>query len=103
MNQTVMDGHGSTDAGLKIINNLNLGAVTNATLIKKSPYDGGPADLCLTFKNEDTITIINSFGIGYGGTGPNGVVEVLVKLGIPREKAEIVFTCHDPMLSFNIP
>ena len=91
-NNFILDGRGSTSNGKKLVKKLNLSLVTKVTITKQGGTDGGPANVDFYFLDGDTVTIINSFGIGYGGTGPWGLHDVLIDMGIPRESADTIFT-----------
>ena len=91
-NRIIIDGRGSTDNGERILKKINLALVTKVTIQKKGGVDGGPADVSFYFEDGDIITIINSFGVGYGGTGPWGIHNILVGMGVPKDTADLVFT-----------
>ena len=97
-----IDALGSTDNGLRMLERVNLTDATKVTLVRHDPrYEGGAADMVIKFTNGDEITISNAFGMGYGGTGPCGAVEILQKLGVSKEIAERLFEFHGSTLTFN--
>lgn len=107
-NEIIIDGRGSTSNGEKIVNKLRLDLVTKVTIQKQGGIDGGPANVSFSFVDGDVITITNSFGIGYGGTGPCGIHDILIKMGVPKEDANAVFThlSNDSLeflISYNSP
>ena len=87
-----------------LVKKLNLSLVTAVTITKTGGIDGGPANVDFHFADGDVITVINSFGIGYGDTGPWGIHDILTGLGVPKETADEIFThrSYTP-LSFFIP
>ena len=90
-NEIIIDGRGSTSNGEKLVKKLNLSLVTKVTITKQGGIDGGPANVDFYFADGDVITVINSFGIGYGGTGPWGIHDILVDMGVPKETASEIF------------
>ena len=104
MNIARIDALGSTSNGLAILERVNLTDATKVSLIRNDiRYEGGAADMVIKFANGDEITISNAFGMGYGGTGPCGAVEILQKLGVSTETAERLFEYHGSTLHFSIP
>ncbi len=93
-NEIIIDGRGSTSNGEKIVNKLKLDDVVKVTLVKQGHTEGGPADVTFCFSDGDKITIRQAFGIGYGGTGPWGIYQILVKMGVPEVEAEKLFSYH---------
>ena len=91
-NEIIIDGRGSTSNGERILKKLRLDQVTKVTITKQGGIDGGPANVDFHFADGDVISIINSFGIGYGGTGPWGIHDILVKMGVSLEEADKIFT-----------
>ena len=103
-NNIILDGRGSTSNGEKLVKKLNLRLVTSVTITKTGGIDGGPANVDFHFTDGDVITVINSFGIGYGGTGPWGIHDILINMGVPKETAGEIFTHRSsPPLEFLIP
>lgn len=95
MRIAIIDGNGSTDNGEKILNLMDLSGVVSVSLHRDDDvkiYAGGPANMTFKFSNGDEFTVINSFGMGYGGTGPGSAVSILMKLGVPKFEAEQLFT-----------
>lgn len=103
-NKIIVDGRGSTDNGIKIVKKFDLSSVEKVSLVKQGTTEGGPADVTFHFADGDEITIRESFGIGYGGTGPWGIHDILVQMGVPKEAADRLFTYHlSAPLEFDIP
>lgn len=98
-NEIIINGRGSTSNGEKIVDKFNLSEVVKVTLVKQSNTEGGPADVTFYFADGDMLTIKESFGIGYNGTGPWGIFQILVKMGVCESEAEKLFSYHlsDPL------
>ena len=95
MKIATINGLGSTDNGERILKLMDLSEVVSVSLHRDDDvtiYPGGSANMTFTLKNGDEFTVINSFGMGYGGTGPHGAVSVLLRLGVPKIEAEQIFT-----------
>ncbi len=93
-NHITIDGEGTTENGKRIAAKFNPALIETVAVTKTDGSTGGPANMTFYFKDGDAVTIINSFGIGYGGTGPWGVHDILINLGVPEEEAEMVFSHH---------
>ena len=98
-NNIILDGSGSTANGERILKKINLSLVTKVIIQKTGGIDGGPANVSFHFEDGDVFTVINAFGIGYGGTGPWGIHTVLTNMGVAKEKADEIFThtSSDPL------
>jgi hypothetical protein len=104
MKIATINANGSTDCGLRILARINLSDAVKVRLTRRDTrYEGGQVVMTIYFANSDEISIFEAFGMGYGGTGPCGTVEVLTKLGVPKETAEEVFEYHGGELEFDIP
>ena len=103
-NHIVLSAEGSTSNGERLLSKFNLDEIVKVTLEKQGNTEGGPANVTFHFSDGDTLLIKEAFGIGYGGTGPWGIHQILVKLGVPQPEAEKLFIHHskDP-LEFKIP
>ncbi len=103
-NEIILDGKGSTSNGEKLLSKFNLDNIVKVTLVKQGTTEGGPANVTFHFSDGDTVLIKEAFGIGYGGTGPWGIHQILVRLGVPQEEAKQLFAHHSSTpLEFVIP
>ena len=103
MKLATIDAHGSTDCGLRMLKRLNLSDAVKVTLIRRDmAYEGGVVDFTINFSDGDEITVMNAFGMGYGGTGPTGAFDVLTQLGISEDEANNVFYFHGQQLIFKV-
>ncbi len=82
----------TTDDGVKFLRLLPFHEITKV----KSWRKGGPGTLPETveviFKNGLIVNITEAFATGYRGTGPSGLYDILVEMGVSPQDAEKVFT-----------
>ena len=83
----------TTGAGERAISLYPLNEVTEIICDKKSEGGGGDVDVAFHFCNGDIITVCGAFSMGYGGTGPNGLHDIMVRCGISSYDADYVFSC----------
>ena len=83
----------TTGAGERAISLYPLDEVTKIVCDKKTEGGGGDVDVAFHFRNGDIITICGAFSMGYGGTGPHGLHDIMVKSGISSSEADYVFLC----------
>ena len=104
MKLATINTNGSTDCGLRMLARINLSDAVKVRLTRRDTrYEGGQVVMTIYFANNDEISVSEAFGMGYGGTGPTGTVDVLTKLGVPKETAEEVYYYHGAELEFDIP
>ena len=88
-----INAQGSTSTAEKLLEHIDFSGIQEVIIQKLTWHDGGPADVTYVFE-AFTITVHEGFGVGYGGTGPSGLVHHLLKIGFSKENAERVFTYH---------
>lgn len=72
--------------------------LTSVTLVIAKQYNsggGGPVDVTFIFENGDEITIVDGFSLGYGGTGPWGLHDILMECGFSKTIAQQVFSLKE--------
>lgn len=53
--------------------------------------NGVPCDVLFIFADGSSITILDGYNIGYGGTGPTALYRILISAGFSEEEANSVF------------
>ena len=104
----MLDAKGTTTEGMRIARTLALGNVSQV-LVEITPaeisekYSGGPADVTFKLVDGTSVKVVYGFGVGYSGTGPTGVYDILVKdLGLPEDEAKKVFVPWNTKLLFHV-
>ena len=106
--ETTLDAQGTTTEGIRLARTLDLKKVKQV-IVELTPaecragYSGGPANVTFTFVDGSSVKIINGFGVGYGGTGPWGIHDILTEdLGLPEEEAKRVFKPWNTKILFQV-
>lgn len=103
MYEVKVDGKGCTSNGEHLIKHIDFDGVTKVIVKLMSQPPGGVADVTFFYNDGFQFTISDSFGIGYGGTGPSSLYCILInRLGVSTEEAEKLFVPNTYELTFEI-
>ena len=81
-----------TQLGIKLVSKFDSSKIVKVVSERRGE-EGDPTEhVSFIFDDGVCITVFGSFTTGYRGEGPWGLHDVLVKMGLPEEQAQDVFT-----------
>lgn len=86
-NTIYYDAKGSTSNAERFVKNLQVTNITSVTVEKI----GIPCTVMLTFTNGLIVEIHDGYNIGYGGTGPGSLHDLLISAGFTIDDANRVY------------
>lgn len=86
-NIVYFDANGCTSNAERFVENLQVTNITSVTAEKH----GIPCTVKLSFSNGLIVEIHNDYNIGYGGTGPGYLHDLLISAGFTTDDANCVY------------
>lgn len=86
-NTIYYDAKGSTSNAERFVENLQVANITSVTAEKH----GIPCTVKLSFSNGLIVEIHDGYNIGYYGTGPGSLRELLINAGFTTDDADCVY------------
>ncbi len=86
-NTIYYDAKGSTANAERFVENLQVTNITSVTAEKR----GIPCTVKLSFSNGLIVEIYDGYNLGYGGTGPGSLRDLLISAGFTMDDANRVY------------